>query len=161
MARRGAAIAAAAALALAAGCGGGGGERLSKEEYQRELASARGELEDAFAGLEKALQAAGAGSGSLEKAAGEVENIQEELKEAADDLDGVAPPENVEEAHDELVEGMRALSEDMETFREAIEDGDTAAIHEFAASAGELESVRDLEAATDELRAEGYEFGAE
>jgi hypothetical protein len=159
LARRTVAILSTAVLALAAGCGGD--ERLSKDAYQQELDSAIQKVEQAFEGLGESLQKVGSGSGSLDQVAEEVGNIQDELDSAADDLDGVTPPENVEAAHDELVDGMKGLSDDLEEFKGAIEDGDTSAIERFSAEAQDLPSVKKLEDASNELKDKGYDVGDE
>ena len=149
-----------AAIALA-GCGGGSGDQLSKDAYQAELDSAIQKIEQAFQGLGDSLQKVGSGGGSLDAVADEVGNIQAELNSAADDLGGVTPPEEVETTHEKFVEGMRALSDDLESFRKAIDDGDTGAIDEFANDADSLGSVQTLEEATNELKEKGYEVGTE
>ena len=161
MARRTMMILCAAAVAVAAGCGGGGGDSLSKEAYQQELDSAVQKIEQAFNGLGESLQKVGSGAGSLDAVADEIGNIQEELNSAADDLDGVSPPEDVEATHEKFVAGMRALSDDLEEFKKAVDDGDTGAIDEFASNADSLASVQTLEEATNELKEKGYEVGTE
>ncbi len=147
----------AAVVAVAAGCGGG--DRLSKDAYQQELDTAIQKVEQAFAGLGDSLQQLGSGSGSLDQVAAEVGTIQDELDSAADDLDGVTPPEDVEPSHDKLVEGMRGLSDDLEEFKTAIEGGDTGAIERFADDARSLPSVKQLEEASNELKEKGYDVG--
>ncbi len=159
MARRMTAILLTAVVALAAGCGGN--DRLSKDAYQQELDNAIQKVEQAFRGLGESLQKVSSGSGSLDQVADEVGNIQEELNSAAEDLDGVTPPEDVEASHEKLVDGMRALSNDLEEFKGAIEEGDTGAIDRFAADARELDSVKQLEEATNELKEKGYDVGAD
>jgi methyl-accepting chemotaxis protein len=154
------AILSTAATALAAGCGGSGGP-LSKDAYQQELDSAIQKVEQAFEGLGESLQKVGSGSGSLDQVAEEVGNIQDELDSAADDLDGVTPPEDVEAAHDKLVDGMHGLSDDLEEFKGAIEDGDESAIERFASEARNLPSVQKLEEASNELKEKGYDVGNE
>ncbi|MBA2537271.1 MAG: hypothetical protein H0V20_07565 [Actinobacteria bacterium] len=149
----------AAAVVLAAGCGGG--DRLSKDAYQQELDSAILKIEQAFEGLGDSLQQVGSGSGSLDAVADEIGNIQEELNSAGDQLDGVTPPEDVEAAHTKLVDGMRALSDDLEEFKDAVDDGDKGAINEFATDAGSLDSVKKLEEASNDLKDKGYEVGTE
>ena len=149
-----------AALAFVAGCGGGG-DRVSKSGYQKELDSAVQKIEQAFKGLGDSLQKVGSGSGSLDAVADEIGNIQDELNSAAGDLAGVTPPDDVEASHDKFVDGMRALSDDLEEFKKAVDDGDTGAIEEFANDADNLESVQTLEEATTELKEKGYEVGTE
>ena len=157
--RRAVAVLGAAVVALAGAFGGG--DELSKAEYQKELDSATQKVEQAFKGLGESLQKVGSGSGSLDAVAGEVANIQDELNSAADDLDGITPPENVEATHENFVEGMRALSDDLEEFKDAIEQGDTGAIDEFAKNADSLDSVQELEDASNELKQKGYKVGSD
>lgn len=159
MARRTTAILLTAVVALAAGCGGD--DRLSKDAYQQELDAAIQKVEQAFQGLGDSLQKVTSGSGSLDQVADEVGNIQSELNSAADDLDGITPPEDVEPSHAKLVDGMRALSDDLEEFKGAIAEGDTGAIDRFAADAQGLDSVKKLEEATKELKEKGYDVGAD
>ncbi len=149
----------AVAVALTAGCGGG--DRLSKDAYQQELDSAIQKIEQAFSGLGDSLQKVGSGSGSLAAVADEIGNIQDELNSAADDLDGVSPPEDVAKTHEKFVEGMRALADDLEEFKDAVDDGDKGAINEFATDAGSLDSVKKLEEASNDLKDKGYEVGTE
>jgi ABC-type transporter Mla subunit MlaD len=148
-----------AATAVAAGCGGG--DHLSKDAYQEELDSAIQKIEQAFQGLGDSLQKVGSGSGSLDAVADEIGNIQGELNSAADDLDGVTPPEDVEAAHEKFVDGMRALSDDLDDFESAVDDGDRGAIEGFANDADSLDSVKKLEEASNELKDKGYAVGTE
>jgi uncharacterized phage infection (PIP) family protein YhgE len=159
MTRRTFGTAAAAVTLLAAGCGGG--DRLSQDEYQQELDDATGKVEQAFADLSQSAGQVSKGSGSLDELAGDVGDIQDELNAAADDLDDAAPPEDVESSHDKLVDGMRQLSDDLDEFRKAIEDGDAGAIEDFAAGAANMKSTKTLEAASNELEKQGYEVGTE
>jgi chromosome segregation ATPase len=151
-----------ASLVVLAGCGGdGGGGALSKEDYQKELTAATTQVEKAFTDLGAAFDNVSNEKGSLEDAAGEVGKIQDELNAAADDLDGVEPPENISQANDDLVEGLRQLSEDLEEMKTALEEGDAGALSKIGAGFENLESAKLLEKATNALEKEGYKLGSD
>lgn len=87
LARASAAALAAAAVALGAGCGGGG--ELTPVEYEAQL-------------------------GDVELASALASGDADALREAADDLDDLAPPDGAEDAHDDLVEGLRDVADERE-----------------------------------------------
>jgi multidrug resistance efflux pump len=151
----------AAALVLLAGCGGDGGGPLSKADYQTELERATTAVEQAFTKLSESLQNVSEEKGSLEDAADEVTNIQDELRSAADGLDDVEPPENVSEAHDTLIDGMRRLADDLDEMKTALEEGDAGKLQEISSGFENLESSKLLERATNDLEAAGYKLGSD
>ena len=51
---------------------------------------------------------------SLDQAADQFNELQEALRTAADDLDELNPPEDVESAHEDLVDGVRLFADDIE-----------------------------------------------
>jgi hypothetical protein len=151
-------IGTAAATFLLVACGTSG-DPLSRADYQDELDQATGAVEQAFTQLGESLQDVSADKGSLEDAAGEVGNIQDELDSAADELDDVSPPEDVAPAHDKLVDGMRGISDDLEDLKSALEEGDAAALQRIGATFEKLGSAKLLEQATNELEKAGYRLG--
>lgn len=145
-------------VAFLAGCGGGG-DQLSKQDYQQELDGARTELEASFEELGTELQKAASDSGSLDQAAEQVGQIQDDLRSTADDLDDTTPPEEVEQANDDLVEGLRTLADDLDSFKEAVESGDLGKIRDEAGNLEGLESGKQISEAAEEFEKQGYEFG--
>ncbi len=89
-----------AALPLAAGCGGG----VSKEEYVASVSGHLGQVDAALASLEAAPAEA-----LTETAA----DVQLRLVAAAAALAALEPPGALEEAHGALVEGVRALADEI------------------------------------------------
>jgi len=65
-----------------------------------------------------------------------VEAAQDELRAAADDLDGVEPPEDVAKENERLVAGMRAYADQLDAVREAAEDGDAEKLDELSSALG-------------------------
>jgi cytochrome c556 len=103
-----------AALTLAlGGCGGGG--RLSKADYQQKLKSAGRELSQASAKLAQARTGPEFVTG--------VEEVQQAMRDVADDLDGVDPPKDVASANDRLVRALRALADRFDQVKEAAKGG--------------------------------------
>jgi len=89
-----------AALPLAAGCGGG----VSKEEYVASVSAQLGQVDSALATLEAARP---------DEVAAVATDVQLRLVAAANALDALEPPDALEEAHGVLVEGVRALADEI------------------------------------------------
>ncbi len=70
-------------LVFLAGCAGGDGQ-LSKSEYEEKVRSVYAEVQEAFAATNVP---------TLDQMAERVEAAQDELREAAGELEGVTPPE--------------------------------------------------------------------
>jgi hypothetical protein len=136
-----------AALALA-GCGGE--EQLTKQEYEARVRSVYAEVQAAF----RATRVQ-----SPDELADRVDAAQDELRSAADELDGVEPPAEVSQENDRLVAGMRAYAKQLDAVREAAEDGDTAELEELASALGRSEPVEEMSEAAEQMKLEGYDLG--
>ncbi|MCL4290685.1 MAG: hypothetical protein KJ051_10480 [Thermoleophilia bacterium] len=89
-----------AVLPLAAGCGGG----VSKEEYVASVSAQLGQVDAALATLEAARP---------DEVAAVATDVQLRLVAAANALAALEPPDALEEAHGVLVEGVRALADEI------------------------------------------------
>lgn len=134
-------------LALAA-CGE---DRLSKGEYEQKV---RGE----YAEVQKAFRATGASLGSPDLG-DKIGAAQKQLREMAESLEKVEPPEQVEEENEEIVEGLREYAEDLDVIREAARKGDQRAIETFNAGIGTNEAVERIAEAAEEMKFKGYDLG--
>ncbi len=144
-------------LALAGATAGCGGEdELSKEEYEETVASTLSEVEGSIGRLGSELRAIPSGAGSLSEAGDEIDEVREELDEAADELEDVAPPEDAEEAHEQLVGGLRAFSDKLEDFQAAVESGDVDRVRDFVQDLEDLDAIEQIDEASEELEAKGY-----
>ena len=147
-----------ATLALglaAAGCGGdGGGQRLTKEEYQQEVRQVGDTLTKSAEGLSGAFSQSD--PESLDQVAGEVEELQNAMNQAADDLEAMNPPEDAESAHDDLVDGIRGFSDEIGQVADAAREGNLQELQSFSESFSDSESVKKIEQATQELQSKGY-----
>jgi hypothetical protein len=150
----------------AAGCGGGGGggDRLSKEEYAQRVASTGDTIESSFAKLGNEASSLSAGDASsldelLDKLAKVVRESAASLRSSAEDLEGINPPEDAEQAHDKLVQGLSLLAEDIDELADAVEGGQLQEIQELGTRLENIttsEAGRLLEEATEELKEKGY-----
>lgn len=141
-----------AALAIAAvalaGCGGG--DRLSKEEYQAEVRKVGTTLRGALGGVDTE------GAGGLSAVRAQVEQLQSALRDAAGELEGLTPPEDVEATHGKLVEGIRGFADDLDELNDALERGDSDAVRSFEDDFTKSDSVKQIQAAALELQQKGY-----
>jgi hypothetical protein len=139
-----------AALAVAlAGCGSG--SRLSKGAYERVLTKAGKELAEASKPLANAKTGPEFASG--------VEQVQAGLRKAADDLDDVRPPQDVESANDRFVDALRGLADEFDKVKEAAKGGAKAA----RAAGGRLARSQPSEEARQavlEIERRGYDVGS-
>lgn len=138
-----------ALLAIVAG-GCGGSERLSKTEYEQELKGAGVELSNASTALAQA-------STGPEYVAG-VEQVQAGLRKAADDLDGVNPPEDVDAANDRLVDALRGLADEFDKVKQAAATGPKAA-RAAGARLARSQPSEDARTAVLEIQRRGYDVG--
>jgi hypothetical protein len=123
-------------------------EPLTKQEYGARVSAAYADVQQAFAATRGA-------SGS--RLAARVADAQAALREAADMLDDLDPPEDAEEPNEELVAGMRQYAADLDPLREAARRGDTAFQQRFNSGVAGNAAVRRMAAAAQELEARGYE----
>jgi hypothetical protein len=142
-----------AVAALLAGCGGGD-ERLSKAQYQRELSEVGKTLSESIGSVGGAVT----GVADLEAAGEQVGELQTALSKAADDLDELEPPEDVEGAHEKLVQGIRGFADELEDLEIAIRGGDLGRIRTFENDFGNSEPVAQIREASEELEEQGYEL---
>lgn len=137
-----------AAVALA-GCGGGG-DRLTKEEYQAEVRKVGATLSGALGGVDTE------GAGGLSAVEGQVEQLQSALRDAAAELEDLSPPEDVEGAHEKLVQGIRGFADDLDDLNDALGREDLGAIRSFENDFMNSDSVKQIREAAEELQEKGY-----
>jgi hypothetical protein len=124
-------------------------EQLTKREYERLVRSVYAEVQAAFQSTRV----------PIERLPDRVEAAQDELREAADALDGDEPPAEVEKENDRLVAGMRAYADQLDPVREAAEEGDAAALEELGRTLRESEAVEEMAEAAEQMKFKGYDLG--
>lgn len=110
-----------------------------------------------YADVQSAFRAT-AGVSATDLAA-RIEAAQEQLRKAADELDESVPPEEVEEEHEEIVEGLREYADDLDELREAAERRDLRAVEEFNERIPENEAIEQIAEAAEEMKFKGYDLG--
>ena len=157
MRHRGVATLAAVGLAFAvAGCGsgggGGGGGTLSKAEYEQHLGA------DSQA-ITKAFQPLSTPPSSLSVLASELKVGQDKLRSAADDLNGVTPPQDVAKDNQSLVQGLQKLADELESLRSAAAKKDPKLVQKALAELKTSHALVDARNATNDMKKKGYKLG--
>ena len=138
-----------AALMLAvAGCGTE--SRLSKGAYEGVLTKTGKELAEASTALAEAKTGEEFVSGA--------EQIQEGLRRAADDLDDVRPPKDVDAANDRFVDALRGLADEFDKVRVAAKGGAKQA-REAGARLARSQPSEEARQAILEIERRGYSVG--
>jgi hypothetical protein len=151
---RGAATLAALALALLlAGCGGGGGgNRLSKSEYEHHIQSDGRQLRSVFAPLSKPPT-------SLAVLAAEIKTGQDKLRLAANELESITPPREIEQDNKTLVAGLRKLANELEPLRQGAANGDVKLVQQAVNGIQGSRALREAQRATADMKKKGYKLG--
>jgi hypothetical protein len=151
---RGPATLAMAALVLVvAGCGGSGGDdRLSKSEYERRIQHDGQEIKAAFTPLSKPPS-------SLAQFAKELKSGQVKLRAAANDLDGLAAPNEIELDNDVLVKGLRKLADQLEPLRKGAAKGDPKLVQSAVTRIQTSKALADAQDAANDMKRKGYKLG--
>jgi hypothetical protein len=97
---------------LAAGCGGGGSDTASREEFQQAVVNARDRVDFSLSQITKAK--------SKDDFLDRMEEASGNIDEAADDLEGVKPPEDFAPETDQLVDALHQLAVDLKATAEQI-----------------------------------------
>ena len=137
-----------AALALfAGGCGG-----TSKEDYEKEIDEVGTTLDEQFTEIGRDIQE----SGDLERAADEVAKGAEALDEAAAELEDIEPPDDAEEAHGKVVDGVELLADDFRAASRAAAANDAEKVLELFGNIESSEGFKKIVEARDDLKKAGY-----
>jgi acyl-CoA reductase-like NAD-dependent aldehyde dehydrogenase len=96
---------------------------------------------------------------SLGQLAERVEAAQDELQEAAGELEEVTPPPEAEAANAQIAEGFRLYAEELDRLRNAAERGDQRTIDDFNAQIADRQSVRQIMEAAEAMKFKGYDLG--
>ncbi len=144
--------AAVAAALLFAGCGGSE-QHLTRTAYQQQVQSIYGDVRQAFAGTSTRIA-------SLHELSTRVQAGQAELRDAAEQLNGLHAPKDVEEQTHEIAEGLDAYAGDLDQLRAAADAGDAAKVRSFENGLTANESIGRIREAAEEIHNRGYNLGA-
>ena len=151
--KRAATLCLAALMLVAAGCGGDD-DGTSKEDYEKEVREAGQTLEKTFTNIGASIS----GAGSPKEAAAKLDEGADALEKTSGDLGDIEPPSDIEDSHDELVEGLDELADEFRNGADAAEEGDPTKLREFATSLSRSEAVQKIQSAGEEIEKKGYDF---
>jgi soluble cytochrome b562 len=138
-----------ASALLVSGCGGGGGSKpLSKAEYQTQMRT----IGDA---LGNSLNSLGTAS-SATKAVTAVKKVQTDLRDAADDMADISPPEAVEKEHGDLVAGVREFADELDPIIEKLDKGNLQALQSVAS----VKALPKIQNAANAINKKGFKIGS-
>jgi hypothetical protein len=137
-------------LGVLAGCGEGE-DRLSKHEYEQKLRSE-------YAGVQQAFLATASSFGRPDLSE-KIAAAQDKLRDAAEELEHVEPPKEIEEENEEIAEGLREYAEDLDELKDAAERNDLEAIEAFNERIPQNEAIERIAEAAEEMKHKGYEVG--
>jgi soluble cytochrome b562 len=141
-----------AAPLLASACGGDE-KRLTKTEYQQQVQAIYDDVRKAFQGTTTNVA-------SLSDLSARVSTAQQELRDAAERIDDLNPPEEVEEQTHEIAEGLDAYADDLDELRQAADEGDAKQVQAFEEGIPANESIDRIREAAEEIHNKGYNLGA-
>jgi hypothetical protein len=142
------AVVLAAATLIGAGCGG-----TSKEDYEEEIDGIGQTLDEQFTQIGRDIQA----SGGLENAAPDVDRGADALDDAVADLEEVDPPDDAEDAHEKIIEGVGLLADDFRAAAQAAGENDAPRVLKLFGDIQATEGFQRIVEARDELRDAGYD----
>ena len=141
-------IPALAAIAVA-GCGSTG----SKNDYVKSVNKAEASLQQSLTGLQGiAPNSTGAQIATKLEAGGKA------LEAAADDFSAIKPPDDAKHAHGQIVAGLHKLAGTLNDAADSAKSNDRTAVAKTLSDFATSEGAKEIQAAQDELIANGYKF---
>jgi hypothetical protein len=144
------------ALSLAA-CGGdddGGGGRLSKSEYETEMAKIQKTLENSLQGVQEDIQQ----SKSLDQIGDGLDDLAAEIDKAADQAGELEPPEDIDSEHQDLVDGIKQFADEFREAGDVARDGDEKKIQSTLSGIQQTPGAKKAEEASDAIEKKGYDI---
>ena len=138
-----------ALLTAVASCPRAEAPRLSKPEYEQRVKTLYGEIQESFQATRGVTGAALAET---------IDRAQQALRHAADELEAIRPPADIEAENRELAEGMREYARALDPARQAAAEGDSETMARFA-DASNSPGVRAIAEAAEEMKKKGYDLG--
>jgi hypothetical protein len=139
--------AAVGAALFVAGCGGSGG--VSKDDYVKSLNEAVASLQKSTASLGPEATSGGAAVTRLEDGA-------KAMDAAAENFNNIAPPEDAEHAHGQIVGGLHKFADTFRDAADAARAKDDDKLLKVITAIDESPGAKELQAATEGLAARGY-----
>jgi hypothetical protein len=139
----------AAAVALfVAGCGGSSGG-VSKNDYVKSL-------NQAVASLQKSTASLGPDAKTGADAAARLESGGKAMDNAAESFKKITPPDDAKHAHGQIVDGLHKFADTFRDAADAARSKDDSKLLKVLQDLDKSPGAKELEAATQELAAKGY-----
>jgi uncharacterized membrane protein len=148
-------LASAVAIAGCGGGGGGNGDALSKEDYETQMQALQADLSASATELQEAFN----DPSDVSAMADGLNNAADLLDEASASLDDIAPPDDVADAHQTMVDTSAAAASDLRELAENVETQSLAELQTTLADFQNLTAFTDLQAAVTEIQSKGYDIG--
>jgi hypothetical protein len=141
---------------LAGACGGG--SRLTKAQYEQTVNLIGNQLTTTLTTTFSSPKLRN--PSSLKDAADVIRTGQRNIRDAADRLDKVNPPKEIEDVHDRLAKGFRSFATAFGAFVEATEKGNLEAIQRFNQEVNDqtLPAMIAIQKAIDDLNSRGFDI---
>jgi DNA repair ATPase RecN len=143
---------------VVAGCGNGGGGGsgpLSKEDYEQQMQA----LQEDLGASANELQQAFSDPQDVDAMSEGLNDAADLLDEASQSLDDIAPPEDVADAHQAMVDRSAAAAEKLREFADTVANASLAELQESLAEFQNIEEFTELQAAVSEIESKGYNIG--
>jgi hypothetical protein len=139
-------LAVAAALVVA-GCGSSGG--VSKNDYVKSL-------NEAVASLQKSTSSLGPDATSGGAAVTRLEDGAKAMDVAAENFNNITPPDDAKHAHGQIVDGLHKFADTFRDAASAARSKDSEKLLKVLSDIDQSPGAKELQAATEELAAKGY-----
>lgn len=150
------------ALTVVAGCGGGSGSSsgpLAKEDYEQQMQALQKDLSGSADTISTALQ--DLDPTDLDSAAAGLRDAADLMDKASTKLDEIAPPEDVAETHQMMVDQSASAADTLREFADAVETTPAAELASKIAEFTQIEEFAALEQAVADIKAAGYDIGGD
>jgi hypothetical protein len=142
-----AALSALGALALlVGGCGGKSQPPLSKADYVKQMTVIGRQLSTSINSVSSVR--------SPKAAATALTKVQDDLKNAADEMGKITPPTDVKDAHEKLTKAVSDFADQLNPIIDKLNNGNLQAL----AGVTTLQAFKDLQAAANKITKAGYKI---
>jgi hypothetical protein len=145
-------------VVVMAGCGGdsGGGDGpLSKEDYEQQMQALQADLGASADELAQAFS----DPQDVEAMSEGLNDAAEVLDEASQGLADIAPPEEVADAHQTMVDKSAAAADELREFADTVANASPAELQESLGEFQSIEEFAEIQSAVTEIQAKGYNIG--
>ena len=139
-------------MLVVAGCGSSGTSgQLSRSAYEHELQSIGADVNAAISGASPRT------SRNPRDIADQLESLRKRLDRAADDVDDLSPPDDAQNANDQLARALDDFDDGFASLEDAIRKTDAAGARD--ATKDLQEAATSAQVAVKALEAKGYDLG--